>query len=347
MTYPIRFASTCCLLVLATGLMDPAEGQDQNSLEAADATRDAPIRKREPTQFVRFLRDEFGDPIALQTATAKYVLENEETGTELEVVLEGVIHIADRSYYKALSRRLQHYDAVLYEFVAPAERRIPDPATAPRHPFALLQQLAAQGLGLTDQLAEMDYQAENFVHADLSPEELRRLLEERGDDSFTVFADSLLHWIRRANKSAADEEESANRTEFNLAELVEPGGTLKVRRLLAEQFANPGDLEAALPPLQRTLLIEDRNDRAMEVFEEQLAAGHRRIAFFWGAGHMQDFERRLMLEYDLKPAGVIWRNAWDLREGAVERPPLEALLGKTLRGVLKEAAELAPRENPE
>ena len=50
---------------------------------------------------------------------------------------------------------------------------------------------------------------------------------------------------------------------------------------------------------------------------------------------MPDFEKRLILAYGVQPAGMIWRNAWDLREGAVRQAPLESVLGSRLRNTIE------------
>jgi hypothetical protein len=292
------------------------------------------ISRRQPTQFIRILSDEFDSPVALQTATAKYVLLDATGKAKLEVSLEGVIHIADRGYFQGFNQRFQHYDSVLYELVAPPERRIPD-ATAPQaHPLAFLQRMAAEGLGLTHQVKQIDYKAQNLVHSDLSPAEMLLASKNRGDDPVTMIADTMLHWMRHSKRQLARPPDGT--LQLDLSFLTEPNGTIELRRLLAKEFAKAGQLHTALPPNQRVSLIDDRNDRAMKVFQEQLDAGHRKIAFFWGAAHMENFEKRLMVEYGMEPAGVNWRNAWDLRDGAVERAPLESIVERAIRGALTE-----------
>lgn len=344
--YP-RFASA--FLVLASALLGTVHGQEP--AQGQEATSPAPVpkpkvEKRAPTKFVRIEKDEFDSPVALQTATAKYVLKGEDGQVRAEVVLEGVIHIGDRSYFQAFNRRFAHYDAVLYELVAQPDQQVPKRDQLRNNPLALVQQLAADGLGLTHQVSQIDYEAENLIHSDLSPEEMTKAMRERGDDPVTMLADTVLHWTRQANKKFAEDPDAAKDLSLDLSIFSDPNGTVELRRKLAAQFTDDGEMEGALAPRQRLSLIQDRNDRAMQVFQEQLDAGHRRIAFFWGAGHMADFEQRLILEYGMQPAGVIWRNAWDLREGAVERPPFEAILKKTLRATLQDVTrDLLPEED--
>jgi len=49
------------------------------------------------------------------------------------------------------------------------------------------------------------------------------------------------------------------------------------------------------------------------VLSEQIAAGKERIAIFYGAAHMEDFDRRLREDLSLEPGEVEWVEAWDLR----------------------------------
>ena len=60
------------------------------------------------------------------------------------------------------------------------------------------------------------------------------------------------------------------------------------------------------------MLIQDRNETAMKVLAEQLRKGHRRVAIYYGAAHMPDFEKRLVADHDMQLAGTRWLTAWDL-----------------------------------
>jgi len=351
-----RFACCAALLLSATTV---AADDTTTARETAGK-----ITPREPTRFVRVRYDEFKSPVALQTASAKYVLPGPNGKNELEVVLEGVIHIGDRSYYREFNRRFRHYDVVLYELVAPPEKLIPDLDEKQPHPLRLLQQVTSEGLGFASQIEEIDYKAANMVHSDLSPAELASVSKGRGDDEITMLLEILTDILRKKNvdgdaarnggdadgsdaaegaadspapasspddpepaddaapsaaASDASETTSANKPPLvlNLRLLADPDGAVKIRRLLAKAFDASPTLESMLRPSQHATLIKARNKRALEVFQKQLDDGKRHIALFWGAGHMADFERELVLTYGLQPAGVVWRDAWDLREGAV------------------------------
>ncbi len=398
-------------MVIVMFAMAPSLADDGGAAAPAADAAAGKIVPRKPTRFIRLRRDEFDSPVALQTASVKYVLPGADGKNDLEVVLESVIHVGDRSYYREFNRRFRHYDAVLYELIAPPEKLIPDLADQQPHPLRMLQRVSAEGLGFASQIDEIDYKARNLVHSDLSPAELAAVTEGRGDDQVTMLLEMFTDILRKRNIEGgleADEPEEADRTvapdtvspsdsprsteptgsdppeakqptqdsppaadtppptepvgdlEFplpaeseetrepvlarTLRVLSDPDGAVKIRRILAKAFDSSPSLEGMLRPSQQATLIKARNDRALHVFQEQLDAGKRRIAFFWGAGHMADFERQLVLNYGVQPAGVVWRDAWDLRDGAVEFSPLEAILEKSLRGSLKDALQGFLRE---
>lgn len=310
------------------------------------AGKQASIRKRQSSKFLRVQTDEYREPTALQTATTRYILKDDEGKTQLEVFLEGIVHIADASYYRAFTKRLRHYDCVLFEMVRPPGTEVSQEPEAKDEKksggaglLRMFQQLSASSVGLSYQTEELNYDVDTFVHSDLSPAEIAERLAERGEDGVTMLSDLLMQLTRQmtsGSKEAVEDEPSDQVVErLDLSILTDANGTTKIRRLLATHLGE-SDLSSALPSSLHRILIVDRNDRAMEVFQEELDKGKRRIAFLWGAGHMADFERRLVLEYGMEKAEVNWRNAWDLREGAVDGAPLEGLLDSVFRDSFKE-----------
>jgi len=49
------------------------------------------------------------------------------------------------------------------------------------------------------------------------------------------------------------------------------------------------------------------------VLRDRIAAGEARIAIFYGAAHMPDFDARLRADFGLQPRETVWLEAWDLR----------------------------------
>ncbi len=52
-------------------------------------------------------------------------------------------------------------------------------------------------------------------------------------------------------------------------------------------------MTAVLEGPKGSTLIGERNKRALDVLKKQIASGKKKIAVFYGAGHMVDMEKRL------------------------------------------------------
>jgi len=63
---------------------------------------------------------------------------------------------------------------------------------------------------------------------------------------------------------------------------------------------------------QGSSLIGERNARALAVLQERIARGDRRIAIFYGVGHLPDFASRLEADFGLVRRDVTWLDAWEL-----------------------------------
>lgn len=322
---------------------DAVQNQTTEASDSQDSDSHEAIEKRQSTRFLRVLADEYGEPVALQTATVRYIKTGEQGNVELEVFLETVIHIADASYYRGFEKRFEHYDCVLHELVLQPKESDSDENGGPSG-LRLLQDLSAGSLGLSYQFDEINYQRENFVHADLTTDEIGERFRERGENQVTLLTDLLAHLSQQTNSEVVDDgpateddqQDKGAKIKIDLGILTDPDGIMKIRRLLATTFGETEILQSVIPPALHQVIVQDRNQRAMSVLQQQLAQGKRRIAFLWGAGHMADFEQRLMVDYGLKHEGINWRNAWDLRDGAIEGAPLEGLLETTFKDSVKD-----------
>ena len=85
-----------------------------------------------------------------------------------------------------------------------------------------------------------------------------------------------------------------------------------LKEMMAEQLANPEQLDLLLNPEQGSTLITGRNGKALAVLEQRIAAGDRTLAIFYGAGHMPDFHERLVNDYDFELQNVEWVDAWQM-----------------------------------
>jgi hypothetical protein len=171
-------------------------------------------------------------------------------------------------------------------------------------------------LKLDSQTDVVDYTGKNFVHADLSPQEMAEAMRKRGDDGLTLFLSIAADLLRQQNIQEQNKAKpnAPKEPELDLlALLLDPQGPVKMKRALAQQLANLESPEGSLGQTMHTILVSDRNQAALKVFQKELAKGHKKIGIFYGAAHMSDFERRLRADFGLKRASDQWLTAWDMK----------------------------------
>ena len=258
-------------------------------------------------EFIRIQRNENRDPVALQTAIAKYVPAGGEKGAEIDLV--AVVHIGEQAYYERLNKEFEKYDALLYELVAPEGNKPPKGGEMKSdNPLAMLQQGMTFFLGLEHQLEVVDYRKSNFIHADLSPEGMKKAMKERGDDEMTIILGVIADFLRKKNLNADKPEPQA--PDISLADLLNPN---KFKKLMAQQFEDAGG-DVSLGGAINRLLVEDRNKACIKVLQQQLTAGKKKIAIFYGAARMPDFDKRLKEDFGMKRTESEWITAWNLAD---------------------------------
>lgn len=270
----------------------------------------------EAPEFLRLTRDDRGRPVSLDTAVVSYA----ETAARarragrrvpVQVDLVAAVHVGGRDYYEALNRAFADYDAVLYELVAPPQARVPKPGRKPAGALGAAQQGLTRMLGLDFQLDRVDYGAANFVHADLSPREFDAAMAKRGETWWGVFTRLMNEASTRAGDGAADVSLGDL---FGLLFGAEADRQVRLRRIMAEQFSDMDVLVAAFGGEKGSTLITDRNTAALAALRDRIARGDARIAIFYGAAHMPDFDARLRDDFGLQPRDTAWLEAWDLRD---------------------------------
>lgn len=280
----------------------------------------------EKPKYIRIARD--GDTLkALQTSIVRFVPAAGDK--QLTVDLVGAVHVGERSYYEALNKRFADYDVVLYELVAPPGTRVPKGGRPSTHPIGMLQNGMKNLLGLEHQLALIDYTKDNMVHADMSPDQFAKTMEDRGESFMGMF-------FRMMGQQMA--QQSAGKggpSDFDLlAALFDPDRAGAMKRLMAEQFENADGMLDALDGPEGSTIITERNKVALEKLAEQIDAGKKKIAIFYGAGHLGDMEKRLLADFQLKRSGEEWLDAWQLEKQPRARKPK--------RPARKKAASMVP-----
>ncbi len=292
---------------------------------------------------MRLRRDKDENPIALQTSIARYVPASGKG--KLIVDLIGVVHIGDQSYYQYLNRHFDQYDVLLYELVAPPEKAIPrQEDDGEISPIRIMQKMSQSVLDLKHQLHHIDYTKDHFVHADMSPKQMAKAIDERGDNGITLFLGVTADMLRQQNLKqreleANPEKQRRFEEQFEnfdpLKMLTDEYGSVKFKRMMAEQFADLSGAGSGLGSTLDTILIKDRNAACMQVFQKELAKGHKRIGIFYGAAHMPDFEQRLVRDFDLERQDIQWVTAWDL--SMRRKSPVEGMIGTLLEEFLRQS----------
>jgi len=276
---------------------------------------DKPSSKSLAGRFLRVQRDARGAPTALETAIVRYVPADGKGDVVIDLI--GAIHVADRGYYEKLNSHMEQYDVVLYELVAPPGTRIPKGGARDRgNPIALLQKLMQSALKLESQTERIDYTRKNFVHADLSPEQMMEAMKERGEDGFTIALGIAADLMRQQNAAERKRKQSPNRFEEEIdlfTMFSDPDAPAKLKRLMAQQFEDMEAPGGGLGSTLNNLLIVDRNAACLKVLKEELARGKKKIGIFYGAAHMPDFEQRLLADFGMKRSDEVWLTAWDIK----------------------------------
>jgi hypothetical protein len=298
------------------------------ALVSSPALADPPaprVTEREKSShYLRIQRNERGDPTALQTSIVRFVPASGKGDVVVDLV--GAVHIGDASYYKTMNKQFQQYDVVCYELVTkkdgpkvpPKKGEEEADGTANDSVLSTFINMAWNYLALESQTKSIDYTKDNFVHADMTWEEMAEAIRKRGDDGLTIMLSVAADFLRQQNLQSMKKEEGSRPTPKHMEEfdpltlLLDPNGSVKVKRMIAENF-DVDDITGGLGTTLNTILIKDRNKAALKVFQQQLVQGKKRIAIFYGAAHMPDMEEHLVKDFGLKRQGIHWLTAWDLR----------------------------------
>jgi len=297
-----RVCLTLIATVAACGFALTASSQDD--APAASGT----------TTFARVAVDIAEDgsrqPRALQMAIVSYRPQTfpGKAPEGFQVDLIGAVHIADAAYYEELNERFEDYDALLFELVAPDGAAVPQPGTGERSLLSNLQVGMRSALDLEFQLDLIDYSADNFVHADLSPAEFGASMRDRGESLYVYF------WrVFYASLREARSDPLGIRDMTTLSTLLLADDTSAMKTLLAYEMADVGKVSEMIDGPDGSTIIAARNQRAMDVLKREVEDGAKRIGIFYGVAHMPDFERRLANQFGLSAADTQWIDAWQLR----------------------------------
>jgi hypothetical protein len=245
-------------------------------------------------------------PSAMQTAIVRFRGKKGTTYAGKIVDLVGVVHIGEKEYYADLNKRLSKYDTVLYELVAPDGTRIkPEDLKKRRSILSSMQSGMKDMLNLEYQLALIDYMAENFRHADMTPDEFMEDLERRGDSVWKMVARMMGAGLASSASTGGDAG--------MLFAMFSEDRSKRMKQAMARQLVDVELVSAGMDDENGdNTLIKGRNVKAFKIMKEELDAGKEKVAVFYGAGHLPDMAERLEDGFDMQAKKTTWLDAWDL-----------------------------------
>jgi hypothetical protein len=266
-----------------------------------------------PSTATTYVRTrQIGDYTLIMETKTKWFRPAKGIGPAISLV--GVVHIGDAVYYKQLQAFLDKQNVVLYERVKPPKKPLATPETTPvptatgptPRPPASMQKRLAETLGLTFQLTEIQYNRPFFVNSDLSFDDLKTLAAQGGKATEEQLG-SLMGTLTGQGFMGEFMNGMMDRMNKN------PRQKRYFKRFLMQTLATPNMMEAALgkaKPGQMSLgdlIIIERNKAVMKDLQSTIAIQKpRTVAIFYGAGHMEDLEKRLVTELGYKTVEERW-----------------------------------------
>ena len=284
-------------------------------------------------EYVRYVGDDQRGKLETVVVTLKK--------GDVQVELIGAVHIADPDYYKALTKLFAGYEELLFELVdgqkmkeeiedgpKPAPKKKPGAplkqgefppddggaaAEKARSPAFKIISMMMHGVSsyfhFQYQTDGIDYHSKNFVHADVSMDEFVQLQAEKGES----FIDLMRKAIEAQLEVGTDRSAEPKGSQFLLALLGDSSG-LKIA--MARQLASAGDIVAEMEKHDGgTVIITERNRKALEVLDREVASGRKNLGIFYGAAHLSEMEKDLE-KRGYQRTGERWLTAWDIKPRA-------------------------------
>lgn len=278
-----------------------------NTVIAKDSST-VSVTEKDKAEFLRIKKDKDDVPVSLQLANARYVpISGIPNGMHVDLI--SAVHIADKSYYTNLNDLFKNYDVVLYELVAEEGTKVGDKKAGEGKSLLSAVQTGMKNiLGLTFQLDEVDYSPKNFVHADISPEDFKKSMDEKGESFFSMF---LNMWLVGLQQQATNPN-AVNDVELIMA-MFSDNRERDLKIIAAQQFLSMDPVMKSIEGDSGSTIVTARNLKALKVLREEIEKGNKTFAIFYGAAHMPEMARVMMEEFKLKPDQVNWVDAWDLK----------------------------------
>jgi hypothetical protein len=275
---------------------------------AQDAVVVDPENKVVKTDYIRVTEDEKN--VWLQTSVTRYVKD------AVSVDLIGAVHIADKQYFIDLNTLFTKSEVLLFEMVGGDKmdkgKKINE-AEQKDLQFSLLGAMhntMQDKLDLAGQKDHVDYSQENFVHADLSMEEFKKLQKEKQESILSFALKNAQNQAKVAGKPVKQP------SMIKLLKALVTGNADLLKLNIVHTLGQGDDQIAAFAG--KSVIIGDRNEKCLQVMNDQIAAGKKNIGIFYGAAHFPDMEDRLF-KMGFKKTNQFWMTAWDIDKEKANR----------------------------
>jgi hypothetical protein len=312
-----KFSSSVFGFCLTLAVIFFCFGSDAEAQRDSKQKNEADYIASPNERFLRIRRDRKGRPVAMETSVVRYQTKNADGDTVI-VDLIGAVHVGEKEYYDALNSQFEKYESLLYELVAPEGTVIPKGGRVENDSISLnpvggIQKGLTSVLDLEFQLEKIDYTRKNFVHADMTPSEFAKSMSQN-EESLGGYA------LKAVGQSMAMQASGKDTgTAGMLMALFSRDKSLRMRRVMAQQMINMDAGLAMFEGKDGSTIINHRNAKCMDILKEELASGKKKIAIFYGAGHLADMEKRLISDFQMKVGGQKWLPAWTLTKRKYER----------------------------
>jgi hypothetical protein len=298
--FMLKFFTKLTLATLA--LMIPMNAYAQ------DAVVVDPENKVVKTDYIRVTEDEKN--VWLQTSVTRYVKD------AVSVDLIGAVHIADKQYFIDLNTLFTKSEVLLFEMVGGDKmdkgKKINE-AEQKDLQFSFLGAMhntMQDKLDLAGQKDHVDYSQENFVHADLSMEEFKKLQKEKQESILSFALKNAQNQAKVAGKPVKQP------SMIKLLKALVTGNADLLKLNIVHTLGQGDDQIAAFAG--KSVIIGDRNEKCLQVMNDQIAAGKKNIGIFYGAAHFPDMEDR-MFKMGFKKTNQFWMTAWDIDKEKANR----------------------------
>lgn len=269
----------------------------------------------EPSGFLRFVTHAAGEDGATpREATLETAIVTYRNARGAEVSLVAAVHVGDARYYAELESFFAGQDRVLYELIA-APGSVPVPGERSTGGISFVQRMIQNLLELEFQLDAIDYTRDSFVHADMDPGSFRRAQRARGESIFSLMWQVMLSEMQRM-QAGEETLQQMTLTELYTA-FMSADRARSLKLLLGSQFES---MERVMSGIDQggegSVIVTERNRVAIAVLKRRLRKGDRKLAIFYGAAHMADFEERLIRRLGFEKVGERRLVAWDMRADA-------------------------------